>query len=185
MIKGGLLAAALGLVAAPLAAQQPDFSRFTTGPVFADEGPNAEVASTMPIPGDAMFKVTMDVAERASDGEAANRTLISAARLINMHARAGVPVERTQVAVVVHGSAALDLLSDEAYAARFDGAANPSGEILEVLINHGVRVILCGQSGAAQGIDETTDLAPGVEVALSAMTAHALLQQSGYTLNPF
>jgi len=26
---------------------------------------------------------------------------------------------------------------------------------------------------------------PGVTMALSAMTAHALLQQDGYTLNPF
>jgi len=28
-------------------------------------------------------------------------------------------------------------------------------------------------------------LLPGVEMALSAMTAHAILQQEGYTLNPF
>jgi hypothetical protein len=31
----------------------------------------------------------------------------------------------------------------------------------------------------------TDDLLPGVEMALSAMTAHALLQNSGFTLNPF
>lgn len=185
MIKGVIAVAAIGLIAAPLTAQERDYSRFTTGPVFADEGPNAEIASTMPIPAEAMFMVAMDVAERTSDGDAPNRTLISAARLINMHARAGVPVERTKVAVVVHGAAALDLLSEEAYAARFDGAANPNAAIIEALTSQGVRVILCGQSGAAQGIDETRDLAPGVEVALSAMTAHALLQQSGYTLNPF
>lgn len=47
-----------------------------------------------------------------------------------------------------------------------------------------MRVILCGQSAAASGI-ERVDLLPGVEMALSAMTAHALLQQDGYTLNPF
>jgi len=29
------------------------------------------------------------------------------------------------------------------------------------------------------------DLLPGVERVLSAMTLHALLQQQGYTLNPF
>ena len=29
------------------------------------------------------------------------------------------------------------------------------------------------------------DLPDGVELMLSAMTAHALLQQDGYTLNPF
>ena len=29
------------------------------------------------------------------------------------------------------------------------------------------------------------DMLPGVEMALSAMTAHAVLQQAGYRLNPF
>ena len=43
---------------------------------------------------------------------------------------------------------------------------------------------MCGQSAAGQGVKKT-DLLPGVELALSAMTAHALLQQQGYTLNPF
>jgi len=31
----------------------------------------------------------------------------------------------------------------------------------------------------------TEDLLPGVKMAVSAMTAHALLQQQGYTVNPF
>ena len=35
------------------------------------------------------------------------------------------------------------------------------------------------------GVVTNDDLLPGVELALSAMTMHALLQQKGYTLNPF
>jgi hypothetical protein len=31
----------------------------------------------------------------------------------------------------------------------------------------------------------TSDLIEGVEMALSAMTAHAVLQRQGYALNPF
>ena len=45
-------------------------------------------------------------------------------------------------------------------------------------------VYLCGQSAAAYGIDKG-DLIPGVEMALSAMTAHAVLSAEGYSLNPF
>jgi len=52
------------------------------------------------------------------------------------------------------------------------------------LTDKGVRVILCGQTAAYYDISND-DLLPGVEMALSAMTAHALLQQEGYTLNPF
>ena len=47
-----------------------------------------------------------------------------------------------------------------------------------------MRFILCGQSAAAYGITPE-NLIPGVEMALSAMTAFALLQQNGYTVNPF
>ena len=43
---------------------------------------------------------------------------------------------------------------------------------------------VCGQSAAYYGV-ATDDLLPGVEMALSAMTAHALLQQQDYSINPF
>ncbi len=52
------------------------------------------------------------------------------------------------------------------------------------MLEAGVRFIVCGQSAAGQGV-ANDDLIDGVEVALSAMTAHALLQQQGYTVNPF
>jgi intracellular sulfur oxidation DsrE/DsrF family protein len=47
-----------------------------------------------------------------------------------------------------------------------------------------VRIFVCGQSAAYYDVT-TNDLLPGVEMALSAMTVHALLQQQGYSLNPF
>lgn len=185
-IGTAVLGAALGLALAAgtgASAQAPDMARFTMGPVFEDYGPAADIAETMPIPEGATFRVAMDAAKQSDTGP--NSTLFGASRLINMHARAGLPVEATTVAVVVHGKATLDLLNAEAYAARFDGAENPNAGLIAALTDHGVRIILCGQSAAAQGVDETSDLLPGVEVALSAMTAHALLQADGYTLNPF
>ena len=187
MMETAMMKAVIGFVALATAtgamAQAPDMGRFTMGPVFEDYGPAADIAATMPIPEGATFRVAMDAAKQADEG--VNLTLFSAARLINMHAKAGLPVDATQVAVVVHGKATLDLLNAEAYAARFDGAENPNTALIAALTDHGVRIILCGQSAAAQGVDETNDLLPGVEVALSAMTAHALLQADGYTLNPF
>ena len=182
MIKTAIAISAL-LASSAAFSQDPDMERFTMGPVFETFGPAADVAVTMPIPEGATFRVAMDAAKRADEG--VNLTLFSATRLINMHAQAGLPVDATQVAVVVHGKATLDLLNAESYAARFDGAENPNVALIATLTNHGVRIILCGQSAAAQGVDETADLLPGVEVALSAMTAHALLQADGYTLNPF
>jgi intracellular sulfur oxidation DsrE/DsrF family protein len=150
-----------------------DFSAFTTGPVIEDYGPVADIDATLPIPEDARFRHIYDVSTRAEDGEL-NRSLVTAARFINMHARAGVGPDRIELAVVVHGGATFDV----------SAGAGVNADLVATLIDHGVRIIVCGQSAAYHDV-KAEDLLPGVEMALSAMTAHALLQQDGYTLNPF
>jgi intracellular sulfur oxidation DsrE/DsrF family protein len=174
------LALMASMAAAPAAAQS---AAFHPGPVIRDFGAVAAVEADAPIPPEARFAVSFDVATRAEPGKR-SRQLESAARLLNMLAEAGVPPERVRIAIVVHGGAAFDLTRPEAYAARADGAANANAPLIAELVRHGVDMQLCGQSAAAHGIARA-DLLPGVRMALSAMTAHALLQQRGYTLNPF
>ena len=152
---------------------QADMSSFTTGPVIKDYGPVADIDVTLPVPQNAALRHSFDVAERADDGEL-NRTLVSAARFINMHARAGIHIDHIKVAVVVHGTAVHDV----------SGETPASAELIAALIDNGVRIFVCGQSAAYYDVT-TDDLLPGVEMALSAMTVHALLQQQGYSLNPF
>jgi len=158
-------------------------SPFKTGPVFETFGQNAKIATAAPIPQGTVFKVSFDVADAAKPGEL-NSSFNSLARFINMHAAAGVPLENINVALVVHGSATNELMTDAAFAAKYEGAKNGNAALLKALMDKGVPVILCGQSAVHHKIDKD-DLIPGVEMALSAMTAHALLQQDGYTLNPF
>ena len=150
-----------------------DFSSFTTGPAIENFGPVADVDVTLPIPEDAVFRHSFDVSTQAEDGEP-NQTLLSAARFINMHARAGVDTDKIKLAVIVHGKAVHDVSAE----------TSSSADLVAELIDHDVRVIVCGQSAAYYDV-ATEDLLPGLEMALSAMTAHALLQQQGYTLNPF
>ena len=147
-------------LAQPASAQMENFK---TGPVFNDFGATAPVQMTEPLAKDAQFKIAFDVST-AADPDKINRTIESAARFINMHVAAGVPEKNIHLAIVVHGGAAFDLTSPEFFAAHKDGRTNASA--------------------AAQGITNA-DLLPGVRMALSAMTAHALLQQQGYTINPF
>lgn len=154
-------------------AASADESAFTTGPVFKAYGAVADIDVTLPMPVDAVFKHSFDVSTPASAGEP-NRTLVSAARFINMHVRAGVAVNRILLAVVVHGKAVKEVADEK----------SASANLVAALIDKGVRIIVCGQSAAYYDV-ATKDLLPGVEMALSAMTAHALLQQQGYTLNPF
>jgi len=150
-----------------------DLSSFTTGPAIDKYGPVTDVDVTFPVPDGALLRHTFDVSSRAEDGEP-NRTLVSAARFINMHARTGVEAENIQLVVVVHGAAVHDV----------SGKGSSSADLVATLLDHGVRIVVCGQSATYYNV-MTEDLLPGVEMALSAMTAHALLQQQGYTLNPF
>lgn len=168
-----LLSAALLLAPAAHA----EVARFTTGPVIADYGPVAAVEGAAPIPADTHFKVVFDVAEGAEAGSV-NRQIESAARFLNMHARAGIPPENIRLAIVVRGSAVRDVTTHPR-----QGADNPNAPLIAALLAHHVDIYVCGQSMAHANISPT-ELLPGVQQSLSAMTAHALLQQQGYTLNP-
>jgi intracellular sulfur oxidation DsrE/DsrF family protein len=179
-----MIAASTGLAGLGCAHQHEGLPEtFHTGPVFTDFGPVASVSPDVPLAADSTFRVAFDVSDAAEPGTV-NRGLVSAARFINMHAEAGIATKNLQLAIVVHGGATLDLLIDSAYAARHLGARNANVAVLASLMDVGVEVQVCGQSAAAKQIDKEA-LVPGVEVALSAMTAHAMLQQGGYTLNPF
>ena len=156
---------------------------FHSGTIIKDFGKIADVETDFPIPQDTKFNIVFDTAKPAKPG-AVNRTFDSAARFINMHAAAGVDPIDIKIAIVIHGKAGLDLTQDAFYATKQGEPKNKSAELIKVLQEHGVRFILCGQSAAYYDIDKSVML-PGTEMALSAMTAHALLQQRGYTLNPF
>ncbi len=170
---------ALQLVISPALAQNDAFS---PGPVFEDFGPVADVEADFAFPEGMAFKVSFDVREGGEAG-ARNRRLETAARFINMHARAGVPEDKMKLALVLHGKAVHDVTKAAHYAEAI-GGENANAPMLAALIEKGVRIIICGQSAAYYDVTND-DLLPGVEMALSAMTAHAVLQQEGYTLNPF
>lgn len=157
---------------------------FRAGEVIPEFGKIATVEGAAPIPADARFKVSFDITKQAEAGQI-NRSIASAARFINMHGEAGVDPENISLALVLHGGATRDVVKQERYAEVVEGdAANANAALIEALVAKGVKFYVCGQSAAYYGI-KAADLLPGVEMSLSAMTAHALLQQDGYTLNPF
>lgn len=175
MFKYFVAAAFLLMTPSALLAAPENFHAGTAIPQY---GKVASVEGRVPLPAGASFRVAYDVAVGGEKG-AVNRRLESAARFINMHVEAGVPLENIEIAIVVHGTAALDVTNDARY-----GGANANAGLIAALQKAGVKVILCGQSAQSRDV-APKDMLPGVELYLSAMTAHALLQQQGYTLNPF
>jgi intracellular sulfur oxidation DsrE/DsrF family protein len=169
--------AAIGLLTVASVSAQDLSEAFSTGPVIEEFGPVADVPGAEALPPESEFRVAFDTASAAEEG-GLNRTLVSAARFINMHARAGVDPENLHVAVVIHGRAVFDV------ARAGNGNAHPNASLIAALLDENVEIHVCGQSAAYYGVSHE-DLLPGVAMSLSAMTAHAQLQQRGYTLNPF
>lgn len=175
-LSAALLCLSLMSGAGASAQSLPD--AFTYGPVFEEFGPSAPVETAAPLPEDMQLKVAFDISSTEERG-GVNRQFETVARFINMHARAGVARENIQPAIVVHGGAA-DYLLQPGPAED----ASPTTRLVMALIEEGVPVYLCGQSAASHGI-RAQDLLPGVQISLSAMTAHAQLSRDGYSLNPF
>jgi intracellular sulfur oxidation DsrE/DsrF family protein len=149
----------------------------SAGAVFVVTDPDFET------PLDMTYRIAFEVAQAAASNTELNPGLNTVARFLNMHSQAGVPLEQLQIAVVVHGPAGKDLLDDSAHRDRL-GSDNPNTRLLGELAAAGVELILCGQTAASRGLPRD-GLAEPVTVALSAMTALAVLQERGYHVNPF
>ena len=165
-------------ISIPLSAEDPQ-----KGPVIAAYGPTFRVGDLdVPLVDGFQYRAVFDVAAYRGENTSLNSELVSVARYLNMHARAGVPVENMTLAVVLHGAALKNALSHEAYMTRHD-SGNPNIDLIMKLHEAGVAFYACGQSMGFNGIPKS-DLVNEVKVALSAMTMMTVLLSDGYVLIP-
>jgi len=129
------------------------------------------------------LKVVFDVGRSFKDPTKVNPLIHAAARYLNMHVDAGVPLEHLQVALVIHGDAANDILNNKNYKTKFT-RNNPNTPLLTALAEKGVQIILCGQTAAHRDINKS-DVHADIQFALSAMTALVQLQNENYRLINF
>ncbi|MEE4277928.1 MAG: DsrE family protein [Halieaceae bacterium] len=177
LIRRALLAAAIVAATAASLGAQAGREDFHPGELIPEYGRIAAVPGAPPLPADTRFKLAIDVVDGGETGRL-NSKFVTAASFLNLQHANGIPAENVEIALVVHGPAHRDLLTDEAY-----GGDNPNAELLAALQKYQVRVLYCGQSAVANDI-AAHDLLPGVEFGLSATTTHVLLQQQGYALRP-
>ncbi|MEZ9197535.1 DsrE family protein [Shewanella sp. 10N.286.54.B9] len=155
---------------------------FKPGPVLKDYGKIADVETSVTIPKEMQFKVVFDMSKAAEPGKV-NRSLDTLARFINMHVSNGVALDDIDLMMVVHGSAVKDFTQEKFYQS-IQGKPNANAELINQLTKIGVKFNLCGQSAAYYDVSLPL-LLPRVDMALSAMTAHAIAAKEGYSLNPF
>jgi intracellular sulfur oxidation DsrE/DsrF family protein len=154
-----------------------------SGPVINSTGFSIKVENpTFAIPAGHVFKAVWEINQ--GDTVSVNQQLTTIARFLNVHARHDIPTARVQTAAVVHGAGWIALLSDSAYAARYGGKSNPSKALVQELLANGTQLVLCGQTAGARGIKQE-ELLPGVQLAISAMTALNVFQTQGFQFNPW
>ncbi|MFM9012050.1 MAG: DsrE family protein [Gemmatimonadota bacterium] len=151
-----------------------------SGPLIQSGGPSFQVPdATFPIPKGHVFRVMWALNQHA-DSSQSNAQMATIARFFNLHARHGIPKENRRAAAVVNGNAWMALLTDEAYQRRY-GRPNPSKALVQELLAHGTRFAVCGQTALSMGV-RSEELLPGVQLAISAMTALNVFYADGYRL---
>ncbi len=162
---------------------QTAFAQPTTGPVIDGYGAAFVVDNAdVPLIEDHEYRVVFEVTGYNQSPGGVNRNLERVARFLNLHAKNGVHPENMHLAVVVHGAALVNALSDDAYETRLE-MANPNLELAEKLAAAGVEFYVCGQSMGMRGFDHS-ELAAPFKMATSALTMVHQLQATGYTLQP-
>lgn len=141
--------------------------------------PNASVAPDPSLE----YNIIVDVMTGSDDKSKVFFSLNNVARLLNLHAMAGVPKDRIHVVLAIHNAAVWSVISDALYKERF-GATNPHTPLFKELVENGVKVVVCGQSLIKQKIAQD-QLLEGIEVATSALTTITEYQLRGYAVLRF
>jgi len=140
-------------------------------------GPGAAMPSAQ-----AVHRLLVDVDNDEVMYGKVNARLNTAAKILNLYALAGVPAAKVHMVMLFYGSGVNLVLSDAAYRHKF-GHANPNAGLLSQLRKADVKMVACGQATGHQSI-AAADVAPGVTMALSALTAREELQAAGYGTVP-
>jgi len=129
------------------------------------------------------YNIVIEILSAEESPSAVSTALDNVARLMNLHAVGGVPLEKMHVVVALHKEAVFTLMDKESYKKEFK-TENPNLLLLQELQQAGVKIVACGQSLLKRKVDYQK-LAPGVEVATSMLTTMTTYQLKGYAALKF
>lgn len=157
------------------------FSQTKVFPVIKSGGGMFEVPEATPVADKKMkYKIIVDLSKASDKPDSVNASLDKLARLVNLHAEAGIPKENMDVVGVFHFLATPIILEDEAYKKKF-GIPNPNTALINELAKNGVKFFVCGQSLRARKlVDEKRNA--NIKVAQSALITFSTFQNKGYAL---
>ncbi len=125
------------------------------------------------------YKVMIDIQDGQKNKKDMSFVLREVGRTYNLHLANGVPPNKLDMRVIIHGSAVSVALNNEAYQARYH-TPNPNIELIQALAKLNVKFYLCSQSLAFQQLEPEELLEP-IELVLSAKTALTTLDLMNYS----
>ena len=155
-----------------------------SGPVINNYGKVYKIENIeLNLQKDKEYKVIFDIYTNTKKEGAINPLINTVARYLNMHAQNGISAENMKVAFVMHGAAAKDALTNEAYEKKF-GIENPNASLISALKEANVDIFVCGQSYKSRGFP-VKGISKDVKLSLSALTALVEYQENGYKIINF
>jgi len=160
------------------------FSQQRVNPVIKSYGGIFEIPYAVEKPDPTLdYKIVIEIERGSEKPDTLNWALNNVARLINLHVVGGVPKEKLQVILAIHGSAAYTVMNNEEYKTKY-GVPNPNLKLYQELDQAGVKMFVCGQSLIARKIDRHK-MVPEVKVATSMLTILTTYQLKGYAMLKF
>jgi intracellular sulfur oxidation DsrE/DsrF family protein len=162
----------------------PSFSQARVFPVVKSYGGIFEIpyAEEKPDP-NLDYKIVIEVERESEHPDSLSWAINNVARLVNLHVMGGVPKEKLNVVMVIHGGATYNTMQNLAYMKKYK-TNNPNIRLFHELSEAGVKIFVCGQSLINRKVDRTK-LLPEVKVATSMLTTLTTYQLKGYALLKF
>jgi intracellular sulfur oxidation DsrE/DsrF family protein len=162
----------------------PSFSQTRVFPVVKSYGGIFEIPYATEKPDPLLdYKIVIEVERESEHPDSLSWALNNVARLINLHVMGGVPKEKLNVVIVLHGGATYNVMENSAYKKKYK-TDNPNLMLFRELAEAGVKIFVCGQSLINRKVDRTK-MVPDVKVATSMLTTLTAYQLKGYALLKF
>lgn len=163
---------------------KPAFAQIPQFPIVKGYGGIYAIPDAVESPDPATdYKILIDLVSASEDPKQVNKMVDNIARMINLHGIAGIPKEKIQVKVAIHGGAVYSLLIDSEYK-KLHGVDNPNLAVYKALQAAGVDFYICGQSLIGRNIPKE-QIWSGAKLALSMLTTVTTYVPQGYTLIRF
>lgn len=127
------------------------------------------------------YKLLMEEIIPIKDSAAAKEIsegLSEVGRIVNLHIASGIPKNKLDVVVVVHGPALYALYTNEVYKKKW-GIENPNIVLINELMKNGVKFIACGQAMNFFDVKQE-EMVNNIKISLTAQTVLSNYQLKGY-----